>query len=111
MISAGVSCKRLKPLTESTTIPTEGNQSMRQEKKSPDHKKKAHQTSEIGSFAISMTYGEYLKKYPRGNRDDSAKNEDLGYVIISKRDSSNINWLSRKAFNTMNKAFARLPKA
>ena len=58
-----------------------------------------------------MTYGEYLKKYPRGNRDDSAKNEDLGYVIISKRDSSNINWLSRKAFITINNAFARLPKA
>ena len=84
---------------------------MRQEKKTPASKKKAHQTSGNGSFAIPMTYGEYLKKYPHGNRDDSAKNEDLGYAIISERDSSNINWLSRKAFNMINEAFARLPKA
>ena len=84
---------------------------MRHEKKTPASKKKAHQTSGIGSYAIPMTYGEYLKKYHHGNRDDSAKNEDLGYVIISKRDSSNINWLSRKAFNMINEAFSRMPKA
>ncbi len=84
---------------------------MKQKKKSPDSKKKAHQTSGIGSYAIPMTYGEYLKEYPHGNRDDSAKNEDLGYAIISKRDSSNINWLSRKAFNMINKSFSKLPKA
>ena len=84
---------------------------MKQKKKSPDSNKKAHQTSGIGSYAMPMTYGEYLKEYPHGNRDDSAKNEDLGYAIISKRDSSNINWLSRKAFITINNAFARLPKA
>ena len=85
---------------------------MRQEKKTPASKKKAHQTSGIGSFAIPMTYGEYLKKFPHGNRrEDSAKNEDLGYAIISESDSSNIYWLSRKAFNTINEAFARLPKA
>ena len=84
---------------------------MKQEKKTPASKKKAHQTSGIGSYAISMTYGEYLKEYPHGNRDDSAKNEDSGYAIISKRDKTNINWLSEKAFNMINKAFARLPKA
>ena len=44
---------------------------MRQEKKTPTSKKKAHQSSGIGSYAISMTYGEYLKEYPHGNRDDS----------------------------------------
>ena len=84
---------------------------MRQEKKSPDSNKKVRQKSGTGSYAISMTYGAYLKKYPHGNRDDSAKNGDFGYAIISKRDSSNINWVSRKAFNMINEAFARLPKA
>ena len=84
---------------------------MRHEKKTPALKKKAHSTSGIGSYAIPMTYGEYLKEYPHGNRDDSAKNEDLGYAIISQRDSSNINWLSRKAFNMINEAFSRMPKA
>ena len=84
---------------------------MRQEKKTPTLKKKAHRSSGIGSYAIRMTYGEYLKEYPHGNRDDSAKNEDSGYAIISKRDKTNINWLSEKAFNMINKAFSRLPKA
>lgn len=84
---------------------------MRHEKKTPASKKKAHSTSGIGSYAIPMTYGEYLKEYPHGNRDDSAKNEDLGYAIISQRDPSNINWLSRKAFNMINEAFSRMPKA
>ena len=84
---------------------------MRHEKKTPASKKKAHSTSGIGSYAIPMTYGEYLKEYPHGNRDDSAKNEDSGYAIISKRDKTNINWLSEKAFNMINKAFSRLPKA
>lgn len=84
---------------------------MKQEKKTPASKKKAHQTSGIGSYAIRMTYGEYLNEYPHGNRDDSAKNEDSGYAIISKRDKANINWLSEKAFNMINKAFSRLPKA
>ena len=84
---------------------------MRQGKKTSASKKKTHKTSGIGSYAIPMTYGEYLKEYPHGNRDDSAKNEDLGYAIISQRDSSNINWLSRKAFNMINEAFSRMPKA
>ena len=84
---------------------------MKQGKNTPASKKKAHQTSGIGSYAIRMTYGEYLKEYPHGNRDDSAKNEDSGYAIISKRDKTNINWLSEKAFNMINKAFSRLPKA
>ena len=84
---------------------------MKQEKKTPASKNKAHQTSGIGSYAIRMTYGKYLKEYPHGNRDDSAKNEDSGYAIISKRDKTNINWLSEKSFNMINKAFSRLPKA
>lgn len=84
---------------------------MRQEKKTPASKKMAHQTSGFGSYAIRMTYGEYLKEYPHGNRDDSAKNEDFGYAIISKRDPSNINWLSEKAFRMINEAFMRMPKA
>ena len=84
---------------------------MRHEKKSSASKKKAHSTSGIGSFAIRMTYGKYLKKYPHGNRDDSAKNEDVGYAVISKRDSANINWLSEKAFKMINEAFLRMPKA
>ena len=84
---------------------------MKQEKKTPASKKNAHQTSGTGSYAIRMTYGEYLKEYPHGNRDDSAKNEDSGYAIISKRDKTNINWLSEKAFSMINKAFSILPKA
>lgn len=84
---------------------------MRQKKKTPTSKKKTHQTSGIGSYAIRMTYGEYLKKYPHGNRDDSAKKETLGYAVISKRDNTNINWLSEKAFSMINEAFSRMPKA
>ena len=84
---------------------------MRKEKKTPASKKMGHQTSGIGSYAIRMTYGEYLKEYPNGNRDDSAKKETLGYAVISKWDKTNINWLSVKAFNMINEAFSRLPKA
>lgn len=84
---------------------------MKQEKQTPASKKKAHQTSGIGSYAIRMTYGEYLKEYPHGNRDNSAKNEDSGYALISKRDKTNIYWLSEKAFRMINEAFMRMPKA
>ena len=84
---------------------------MRHEKKTPALKKKAHSTSGIGSYAIPMTYGEYLKEYPHGNRDESAKKETVGYAVISKRDKTNINWLSEKAFSMINEAFLRLPKA
>ena len=84
---------------------------MRHEKNTPASKKKAHSTSGIGSLAIRMTYGKYLKKYPHGNRDDSAKNEAVGYAVISRRDSANINWLSEKAFKMINEAFLRMPKA
>ena len=84
---------------------------MRHEKKTPASKKKAHSTSGIGSYAISMTYGEYLKEYPHGNRDDYATKETLGYAVISKRDKTNINWLSEKSFRMINEAFSRLPKA
>ena len=84
---------------------------MRQEKKTPASKKKAHQTSGIGSYAIRMTYGEYLKKYPHGNRDGSAKKETFGYAVISKRDKTNINWLSEKEFSMINEAFLIMPKA
>ena len=84
---------------------------MRQEKKTPASKKKAHSTSGIGSYAIRMTYGDYLKEYPHGNRDDSAKKETFGYAVISKRDKKNINWVSEKAFKLINEAFMRMPKA
>ena len=84
---------------------------MIQKKKTPTSKKMAHQTSGIGSYAIRMTYGEYLKEYPHGNRDESAKKETLGYAVISKRDKTNINWLSEKAFCMINAAFSRFPKA
>ena len=90
---------------------TKRNKSMIQKKKTPTLKKMAHKTSEVGSYAIRMTYGEYLNEYPHGNRDESAKKETVGYAVISKRDKTNINWLSEKAFNMINEAFLRLPKA
>lgn len=89
----------------------ECNQSTRQRMKTTASKKKTNQTRGIGSYAIRMTYGEYIKEYPKGNRDDSAKKETLGYAVISKRDKTNINWLSERAFSMINEAFSRVPKA
>ena len=63
------------------------------------------------STAISMTYSEYLKEYPHGRKDDSAKRNAGGYAIIDNSDKSNVTWLSDKAFNLINRAFSLLTKS
>ena len=55
-----------------------------------------------GSTAIYMTYGNYLKNYPKGRKNDKAKSKELGYCIISNQDKNNICWISTKSFRLIN---------
>ena len=80
------------------------------ENKATKKKAKSGRTRATGSTAISMTYGDYLKKYPRGLRDDAAKSEAMGYAIIDNSDHTNITWLSERCFHLINMAFSKLPK-
>lgn len=78
--------------------------------KATKKKAKSGRTRATGSTAIPMTYGDYLKKYPRGLRDDAAKSEAMGYAIIDNSDHTNITWLSERGFRLINMAFSKLPK-
>ncbi len=60
-------------------------------------KKKAN--ADFGSTAISMTYGEYLAKYPKGRKNESAHKNRLGYCIIANSDPANICWITVSDFN------------
>ena len=53
----------------------------------------------IGSTAISMTYGDYLAKYPKGRKNESAHKNRLGYCIIANSDPTNICWITVSDFN------------
>jgi len=59
-------------------------------------KKKAN--ADFGSTAISMTYGEYLAKYPKGRKNESAHKNRLGYCIIANSDPANICWITLREF-------------
>ena len=78
--------------------------------KATNKKAKSGRARATGSTAIPMTYGDYLKKYPCGLRDDAAKSEAMGYAIIDNSDHTNITWLSDKGFRLINMAFSKLPK-
>lgn len=66
-----------------------------------------------GETAIPMTYGEYLKEYPKGNRDAAAKRNADGFAIIEDTDTSTAtaNWVSLCAFGLLNRAIQMLPKS
>lgn len=60
-------------------------------------KKKAN--ADFGSTAISMTYGEYLAKFPKGRKNESANKNRFGYCIIDNSDPANICWITVSDFN------------
>ena len=70
-------------------------------------------TMQSGETAIPMTYGEYLKEYPKGNRDAAAKRNADGYAIIDDTPTStaSANWVSLCAFGLLNRAIQMLPKS
>ena len=61
-----------------------------------------------GSTAMFMTYGDYLKKFPKGRKDTNAKAEEYGYCIINNADKTNIWWLNVASFNQINNGFKML---
>ena len=58
-----------------------------------------------GSEAISMTYGEYLKQYPRGRKNKEASPDDLGYCIIQIGNRRNVCWITEWEFNAIETGF------
>lgn len=70
-------------------------------------------TMQSGATAIPMTYGEYIKAYPKGNRDAAAKRNADGYAIIEDTPTStaSVNWVSLCAFVLLNRAIQTLPKS
>lgn len=70
-------------------------------------------TMQSGETAIPMTYGEYLKEYPKGNRDAAAKRNADGFAIIEDTPTStaSANWVSLCAFGLLNRAIQMLPKS
>lgn len=61
-----------------------------------------------GSTAMFMTYGNYLKKFPKGLKDTNAKAGEYGYCIINNADKTNICWLTVASFNQINNGFKML---
>ena len=59
-----------------------------------------------GSTAIYMTYGNYLKDYPNGRKDNDVKPKDFGYCIIDNQDKKNICWLKESTFHLINNGLA-----
>ena len=62
---------------------------------------------ETGSTAIPMTYGDYLKDYPKGRKDDNAKKSDSGYCIIDNEAPRNVCWLQERTFKMINDFFSK----
>ena len=58
-----------------------------------------------GSEAIYMTYGEYVKEYPKGRKHDKATLNEYGYCIIQIGNRRNVCWITEWEFNAIETGF------
>ena len=59
-----------------------------------------------GSTAIYMTYGDYLRDYPQGQKHENAKPDEYGYCMINNENKKYICWLKENTFHLINRGFA-----
>ena len=63
-----------------------------------------------GSTAMLMTYGNYIKEFPQGRKDEDAQADEYGYCMIDNADKTNICWISMASFHLINNAMKTLSK-
>lgn len=61
-----------------------------------------------GSTAIYMTYGDYLRDYPKGQKHEDAKPDEYGYCMINNENKKYICWLKESTFHLINNGLAAI---
>lgn len=63
---------------------------------------------QTGSTAIYMTYGDYLRDYPKGQKHENAKPDEYGYCMINNENKKYICWLKESTFHLINNGLAAI---
>jgi len=64
--------------------------------------------NKTGSTAIYMTYGDYLRDYPKGQKHENAKPDEYGYCMINNENKKYICWLKESTFHLINNGLAAI---